>query len=72
MKGRRTYPKWTHGSPLGIYLIDICESSGECIGGDLVAVFISEVSGFCTGAGNLGTSVGYVNYGGCELGQNRV
>jgi hypothetical protein len=56
--GVRTYTKRTHGSPLSVYLIYICQSSGESIGCNFVAVFVSELSRLCTGTGDLCTGVG--------------
>jgi hypothetical protein len=55
----RTYTKGAHGSPLSVYLIYIRQSSGESIGCNFVAVFVSKLSRLCTGTGDLCTGVGY-------------
>jgi hypothetical protein len=40
---RLTYPQRSHRGSLGVDLIDICQPSRQCVGGDLVPIFISPV-----------------------------
>lgn len=55
---KRTDSKWPHGRALGVDLVDVGEPSCERIWGDLVAMLVLEVSGFRTGSGDLGASIG--------------
>lgn len=42
----RTDAQRSHGRSLGVHLVDVRQSSGECVGCDLVAEFVPVVGGF--------------------------
>lgn len=55
--GEDTNTERIDGCALGVHLVDVCYSTRECIGGDLVAVFALEVGGLSTSASDLHLSV---------------